>query len=463
LVFQGYRKRNAVLTDRKQVTTALEQFDEELEQQVEEQAAELKSIALPLQKQSAEQVQVEEQMKEDYSGLISVLEGLKAAVYVIDMNTYDVLYINQYMRNLFGDVEGKKCWQSIQKQQGPCNFCTSSELLTHEGIPSGIYSITEQYHATQDIWFLTQFRAIQWIDGRLARLEIAVDISERKRSQQVIYNIQIQQKAILDNIPDIAWLKDRESKFMAVNEAFGKACGLNPENIVGLTDLDIWPANLAEKYRNDDKKVMECGRRKQVEEPLVDKDGREIWIETIKTPIHNACGEIIGTAGIARDITLRKRVEEELKKRERDLEAKTRNLEEFNMALKVLLKQREVDKKEFEEKILSNVRESVDPYLNKLKKTPLSIDQTAYVNIIESHLNDIVSPFLYNLRSKYLNLTSREIQIANLIREGKSTKEIAKLLNASSDAIDFHRNNIRNKLGLKNKKTNLRAYLLSFS
>jgi DNA-binding CsgD family transcriptional regulator len=70
---------------------------------------------------------------------------------------------------------------------------------------------------------------------------------------------------------------------------------------------------------------------------------------------------------------------------------------------------------------------------------------------------------LYNLRSKYLNLTSREIQIANLIREGKSTKEIAKLLNASSDAIDFHRNNIRNKLGLKNKKTNLRAYLLSFS
>jgi len=405
----------------------------------------------------------EERLKEAHSGLINVLDGLNAAVYVIDMNSHDVLYINKYMRDLFGDVEGKKCWRSIQKQPGPCDFCTSSELMTHDGRPSGIYSITEQYHATQDMWFLTQYRAIQWIDGRMVRLEIAMDISKRKQAEEAVHNIQIQQKAILDNIPDIAWLKDRESNFIAVNDAFGKASGLSSENVVGLTDLDIWPAELAEMYRNDDRKVMECGRRKQVEEPLVDKDGREMWIETIKTPIHNARGEIIGTAGIARDITLRKRAEEDLKKREWELEAKTRNLEEVNIALKVLLKRREEDKTELEEKVLSNVRELVDPYVDKLKKSPLSIDQTAYVSIIETHLNDIVSPFLHNLKSKYLNLTPREIQIANLIREGKTTKEIAKLLNLSLAAIDFHRNNIRNKLGLKNKKANLRSYLLSLS
>ena len=101
--------------------------------------------------------------------------------------------------------------------------------------------------------------------------------------------------------------------------------------------------------------------------------------------------------------------------------------------------------------------------MEKMKKTPLSIDQTAYVNIIETSLNDIVSSFLHNLRSRYLNLTPREIQIANLIREGKTTKEIAKLLNSSQGAIDFHRNNIRNKLGLKHKNANLRSYLLSLS
>jgi PAS domain S-box-containing protein len=294
-------------------------------------------------------------------------------------------------------------------------------------------------------------------------LEIATNITKRKLAEKTVQEIQLQQKAILDNIPDMAWLKDRESRFIAVNEAFGKACGLKPENLVGMTDLDIWPIELAERYREDDKRVIECGRRKQVEEPLVDKDGREIWIETIKTPIYNDNGEIIGTAGIARDITGRKRAEDELKKRERELEAKSRNLEEANIALKVLLKRREEDKTELEEKIISNVTELVEPYIEKLKKSRLNTDQSAYVNIIETHLDDIISPFLRNLTSKYPNLTPREIQITNLIKEGRTTKEIADILNSSSGAIDFHRNNIRNKLGLKNKNANLRSYLLSLS
>ena len=405
----------------------------------------------------------EELLKEANLELINILEGLNASVYVIDMNSYEIIYINKCMRDLFGDVRGKKCWKSIQNEPGPCDFCTSSELLTQEGKPSGIYSITEKYYNLLDVWFLTQYRAIQWIDGRLVRLEIAVDISERKRAEQMTRDVQIRQQAILDNIPDVAWLKDREGKFIAVNDAFGKTCGLNPEAVVGLTDLDIWPVEFAEMHRNDDRKVMECGKRKQVEEPLVNKDGREIWVETIKTPIYDGGGEIVGTAGIARDITSRKRAEQELKKSKRELEENTRNLEESNIALKVLLRRREEDKKELEQKVLSNVRELVDPYVNKLKKTQLSIDQKAYVNIIETNLNDIVSPFLYNLKSKYLNLTSREIEIASLIQEGKTTKEIAKLLNSSKDAIDFHRNNIRHKLGLKNKKTNLKSYLLSLS
>ena len=92
-------------------------------------------------------------------------------------------------------------------------------------------------------------------------LEIATNITKRKLAEKTVQEIQLQQKAILDNIPDMAWLKDRESRFIAVNEAFGKACGLKPENLVGMTDLDIWPIELAERYREDDKRVIECGRR----------------------------------------------------------------------------------------------------------------------------------------------------------------------------------------------------------
>lgn len=110
--------------------------------------------------------------------------------------------------------------------------------------------------------------------------------AERRRAEQALQKIHRQQKAILDNIPDIAWLKDKESRFIAVNESFGKVCGVKSEDLVGKTDLDIWPRDLAERYRADDKEVMQSGKRKQVEEPLADKEGKMQWIETIKTPIY---------------------------------------------------------------------------------------------------------------------------------------------------------------------------------
>jgi PAS domain S-box-containing protein len=140
------------------------------------------------------------------------------------------------------------------------------------------------------------------------------DITKRKRAEEALRESQRHQKAILDNIPDIAWLKDKESRIIAVNKPFGKSCGFKPEDLAGKTDLDIWPRELAERYRADDKEVMESGKRKQVEEPLTDSEDKAFWIETIKTPIFDEQGNVIGTVGIARDITGRKQAEEGKKK-----------------------------------------------------------------------------------------------------------------------------------------------------
>ena len=151
----------------------------------------------------------------------------------------------------------------------------------------------------------------------------------------------------------------------------------------------------------------------------------------------------------------------ERKKAENELRLKSKSLEEANTALKVLLQHREEDKKAMEENVITNVKKLALPYIDKLKMLKLNENQLAYVRIIEDNLKDIISPFLRNLTVEHLNLTPREIQITSLVKEGKTTKEITEFLNISATAVDFHRKNIRMKLGIKNKKTNLRSFLLS--
>jgi PAS domain S-box-containing protein len=156
-----------------------------------------------------------------------------------------------------------------------------------------------------------------------------------------------------------------------------------------------------------------------------------------------------------------KQAEHNLKAREKGLVIKAHNLEEANIALRALLKRRDRDKMELEEKVISNINDLVKPYLEKLKNNGLNERQKACASILESNLYDIISPFSHTLSSRRLNLTPAEIQVANLVKHGRNTKEIADFLNVSTRTIESHRDNIRKKLGIKNKKANLRTYLLS--
>ena len=123
------------------------------------------------------------------------------------------------------------------------------------------------------------------------------------------------QRAVLDNFPFMVWLKDNDSRFLAVNRPFAETCKrTSAEDLVGLTDLDIWPRDLADAYRADDREVLASGRPKQVEEPIETPDGRR-WFETYKSPVE-LDGRIIGTVGFARDITARKQAEEDKRRSE---------------------------------------------------------------------------------------------------------------------------------------------------
>jgi DNA-binding CsgD family transcriptional regulator len=163
------------------------------------------------------------------------------------------------------------------------------------------------------------------------------------------------------------------------------------------------------------------------------------------------------------EITAIKLTEEALRKSEAQLTRQKVELEEANIALKVLLKQRENDKTDLEQKVITNIKEMVMPYVEKLKRVNLKAKDKTVVDIIDSHLQNIISPMIQNLANASIILTPQEIQVAALVKDGKASKEIADILNVSETTIHFHRKNLRKKFGLSNSQTNLRSYLLSIS
>ena len=196
----------------------------------------------------------------------------------------------------------------------------------------------------------------------------------------------------------------------------------------------------------DDKKTAVHALRKGAQDYLIkDQLNAELLLRSIQYSIE------------------RKRIELALIKREKELEIKTGHLEEANAALRVLLRKRDEDKKELEERLVFNAKGLLEPYLEKLKSSGLNHKQQSFVDIIEFNLNDILSPLVRESSLNLLKLTPTEIQIANLVRYGKSTKEIALLLNLSARTVEVNRNKIRKKINITNKKINLRTYLQSLS
>jgi PAS domain S-box-containing protein len=183
------------------------------------------------------------------------------------------------------------------------------------------------------------------------------------------------------------------------------------------------------------------------------------WVHSIAKGIPYPSGAIQYVNGIMIDITERKLAEEALLEKENELKSKTNKLQEINTALNVLLEKRAEDKIRLQERVLSNVKKLAVPYVEKLGKSDLSETQRAILDVIESSLYEIVSPFTLRLSSDSFGLTPTEIKVAALIKQGKGTKEVAAIRNLSQKTVARHRENIRNKLGIKNKKINLQSHL----
>ena len=285
------------------------------------------------------------------------------------------------------------------------------------------------------------------------------DITKRKQAEKTLREETLRNEIILQTAMDGFLLMDIKGKILYANEAASVISGYLQKEIVGMNIRDFETGKTHQKIIKRIEKLVKKGSDR-FETKHRRKDGRTLDLEVrtnyVKIDKENFFFSFF------HNITRRKKVERSLKKRDKELNAKTSSLEEVNTALKVLLTRRDKDKTELEKKVLSNVRELVITYIEKLKNSGLNDRQATWVEIIGSNLNDIISPFVHVLSSKYLKLTPMEIQVADLVKQGKTTKEIAELLNLSKGTIDTHRDNIRKKIGIKNKKINLRTQLISF-
>jgi PAS domain S-box-containing protein len=191
------------------------------------------------------------------------------------------------------------------------------------------------------------------------------------------------------------------------------------------------------------------------------KNGNSRWIEVHSTQVWDDSGVPEKVNSVFMDITGQKETEEKLLAARQELETKSAELTEVNEALKKLLAQNREDARRFEQRVAANVEDLVLPYLVRLQETELSTDQKVLVNVALANLKELTAPFMRELSLRFPDLTPREVEVANLVRMGSASKEIARLLSITRRAVEFHRDSLREKLGIKKSRRNLRAFLAS--
>ncbi len=247
----------------------------------------------------------------------TLVDSLDALVYVADMETYELLFVNKYGREIWGDISGRICWQALQEgQTDPCSFCTNAKLLDSDGTPTAVHVWEYQNTVTND-WFQCRDQAIEWTDGRLVRMEIAINITPRKEAEEALEAEKERLSVTLRSIGDGVITTDTDGRIILLNAV--------AENLTGWKQIEAQGRPLAEVFNiineqtrkpseNPVEKVMTSGQIIGLENhtALVSKDGTEHSIADSGAPIRNRESDIIGVVLVFRDVSEKNRMEEEL-------------------------------------------------------------------------------------------------------------------------------------------------------
>jgi len=287
------------------------------------------------------------------------------------------------------------------------------------------------------------------------------DVTERVKTERALQESEEKFRNLTEQSPNMIFI-NRGGKVVYANRKCTEILGYTRDEFYS-DDFD-YLSLIAPEYTDLIQKNFRKHSRGMEVEPyeygLVTKAGNRIEaIITTKLITYEGEKSILG---IVTDISERKAAERLLHEKDQELTQKSKNLEEMNIALGVLLEQRDKEKLDFKENLFVNLKKLVIPYIEKLENQKPDGQAQTYLKILRSNLKDLMAPIANTLSQKFIDFTPTEIQVANLIVQGKTSKEIAAMLHVSTKAVSFHRANIRKKLGLRNRKTNLKTFLQSF-
>jgi PAS domain S-box-containing protein len=243
---------------------------------------------------------------------------------------------------------------------------------------------------------------IEWVVGT------NLDITERKQAEGITARLLLRQRAILDNLPMMAWLKDTESRLEMVNKPYADICGHTVEECIGKTDLDLFPEEMAKGYMADDHEVCITGQRKQTEEKIGTQSGTR-WHMTYKTPLFDEQGVINGTTGIAQDISEHKKAEEEIRRTTANLQAANLELIDSRQATLKMMQDAITSRKQAEE-LNNKLKLEVDERI--LAEEKLTYINDELENLVKARTNDLA----HTIETLQVE-TSERIQALEALRE----------------------------------------------
>lgn len=265
--------------------------------------------------------------------------------------------------------------------------------------------------------------------------------------------------AFVENSSAVILIKSREGKYLLANQNFADLLGVSRRDILGKRDRDFFPPEFIEQVHRNMRKVIDGDRPVHFEEE-VEMDGCTRYFHSIRFPLRFSEQYPDAIGCILIEVTDKKRTEERLETTKTALITEQVTLRKKNIALKELINQIESEKKQIKRRIKANIDNIISPLIGNLKQRADRnfVDQ---INLLESSLKDIATPFISDLERSDPRLSPRETEICNMIKNGLSSKDIARLLGISDQTVIKQRKHIRKKLGISNRRINLTSYLKS--